>query len=96
MFFLERLEATIPVYSSHGPLIVTAYGNNSVCKKKNETWLEAHSEPFQAFKIERFAKIINRLSGILFLLFAKRFISDVWQYSKYTSVSNFIEEDRQT
>ena len=29
-------------------------------RKKNKTWSEAHSEPFQAFKMERFAKIINR------------------------------------
>ena len=41
----------------------------------------AYSEPYQQYKMERFAKIINGFQ--LLTIFAKQSLLDVWQGSEY-------------
>ena len=50
-----------------------------------DKFTEAHSEPSQTYKMERFAKIVNGFQPLP--IFAKPSILEVWQGSEYTSDS---------
>ena len=44
---------------------------------------EAYAEPYQRYKMQCFAKIVNTKK--LLTMFAKHYLLDVWRGSEYTS-----------